>query len=84
MDKVITTTLHGTTRLKNSVNGNPRFTLHTGEGDFVTGSDAAIGYEIDNHTGRPEWSSDSWIGQTVALTVTGKGRRVIAWEKVSK
>jgi hypothetical protein len=81
MDRIVTTTYHGATRRTNSVNGNPRFTLHTGEGDFMTGNDASVGYDIENHSGRPEHSPSSWVGQTVRLTVTRRGMRVTNWEK---
>lgn len=39
----------GYTRLNNSVNGNPRFTLHTVEhGNFQTQSDSSVGYDVSN------------------------------------
>lgn len=65
----ITTTLWGATRLNSSVNGNPRFTLHTDDGDFTTQSDAAISYEVENITHRiPEGQ-----GRAVTLTATRAG-----------
>lgn len=43
----------GYTRLNNSVNGNPRFTLHTLEhGNFQTQSDSSVGYEVSNYFSR--------------------------------
>jgi hypothetical protein len=73
-DQTITATLYGAERLTNSVNGNPRFKLHTSEGDLITKSDASMGYEVDNHTGRPEHSSRSWVGKRVRFTATKAGR----------
>lgn len=70
----ITATLTGTTRKGSSVNGNPTWILHTNEGDLVTQSDASIGYEVSNHTGR----SDSWVGHGVVFTAT-PARRVWDW-----
>lgn len=70
----ITATFNGATRINNSVNGNPTFILHTSEGDFRTSSDAGFAYAITNHTGRPEFSANSWIGKRVTLSATRAGR----------
>lgn len=35
-------------RLNCSVNGNPRFKLHTLHSDFVTSSDASVSYDVEN------------------------------------
>jgi hypothetical protein len=67
--------LRGATRRTNSANGNPVWTLHTGDGDYVTGADYAIGYEVSNHTGGP----GNWVGREVVLTL-GKGARVTGWK----
>lgn len=66
--KTVTTILHGVTRLNNSVNGNPRFTLHTDDGDFTLQSDAACGYEVTNYSNRAPVA--------VKLTMRGKTERV--------
>lgn len=76
--RTTTAVLLGATRRNNSANGNPAWTLHTDDGDLRTGSDASVGYEIDNHTGRPEHSSRSWIGQRVTFQLTRAGR-VYGW-----
>ena len=65
-----TVTLHGASRLNSSVNSNPRFTLHTSAGDYMTQSDAAINYEVDNITrGR-----NAGANVRVELTMTPAGR----------
>ena len=64
------TSLHGARRLKNSVNGNPRFDLATSDGVFTTQSDAAISYEIENMVHR----IDSPEGLTVEMYLTKSGR----------
>ena len=61
----------GVTRLKNTVNGNPRFRLHTDQGDYLIQSDAACGYEVENYTNRiPSDGS----GLPLILTVTPADR----------
>jgi len=77
MDKQFTATLHGVTRKNNSTNANPTWELHTSEGSYRTQTDAAIGYEVANHTGGP----GSWIGKRVTFTATKAGR-VFAWRLV--
>lgn len=42
--------IRGITRRTNSRNGNPRFILHTSEGDYRTQDDAAMGYAVENYT----------------------------------
>lgn len=44
----VETALVSTTRLTNSVNGNPRFRLNTLHGEYTTQSDAACSYDVDN------------------------------------
>jgi hypothetical protein len=66
-------TVYGVTRLRNTVNGNPRFKLHTDQGDYLIGSDAAVGYEVTNYTNRiPSDGS----GLPLVLTVTPAQRFV--------
>jgi hypothetical protein len=45
---IITTDLFSATRQGCSVNGNPRFDLHTSDGTYRTQSDAGISYEVYN------------------------------------
>lgn len=40
--------LYSATRLNNSVNGNPRYTLHTTGGNYTTSSDSACAYDVQN------------------------------------
>ena len=79
MANTITATLHGATKHGLSTNGNPTWILHTDAGDLRTSSDAGIGYEISNHTGRPEHSRHSWVGREVTFKTTKAGR-VWDWE----
>ena len=69
-------TLLGADRLTLSINGNPRFVLHTDEGNYRTSSDAAISYDIENHVNS---RYDSWVGKRVTLGLTKAGR-VIDWK----
>ena len=73
-DRTFEANFHGATRTRNSRNGNPTWKLHTSEGDFLTGADSAIGYEVANHTG----GLGDWTGRRVVFTATNKGR-VYAW-----
>ena len=75
MDKKFTATLYGATRKNNSTNGNPSWILHTSDGDYRTQTDAAIGYEVANHTGGP----GSWVNKSVTFTATSS-QRVFAWK----
>lgn len=66
----VTTELINATRMTNTVNGNPRYRLHTTDGDYITSSDSACAYEVQNllHSRR---------GQdviTVTLSLTRAGR----------
>jgi len=57
-------------RLKNSVNGNPRYRLSTSEGDLITSSDRAYCYGILNH-----WTDDHKTnGRPARVTLTRAGR----------
>ncbi len=64
MTNEITVTLYRSERLNNSVNGNPRFRLHTSEGAFATQSDAAVVYAVTN------FADDT----DVVLTLSRNGR----------
>lgn len=48
MTSTIRTDLFNATRRNNSVNGNPRYDLHTSDGTFTTQSDGACAYDVDN------------------------------------
>ncbi len=74
MDNETTVTFHGATRRTNSRDGNPRWTLHAGDGDYPTGDGAQLGYVVTNRTGGP----GSWIGRRVTLTLNGRNQ-VTAW-----
>lgn len=69
-----TATFYGAERLTNSTNGNPRWKLSTSEGTYRTQSDASLGYDVDNHNGRPEHTDRSWRGREVEFTATPAGR----------
>lgn len=42
--------IHSISRLPSSENGNPRFKLHTDQGDFATKPDASLNYAVENLT----------------------------------
>ena len=46
--RTIVTDLFSVTRLNNSTNGNPRYELHTSDGNYRTQSDAACAYDVAN------------------------------------
>jgi hypothetical protein len=48
----ISGTVHNVTRIKNSVNGNPRFSINIGGVSYRTDSDAGFNYDIENMIGR--------------------------------
>lgn len=54
-----TGTLKSVTRLTNSRNGNPRYILHTTNGDFTTKIDSMCAFNVQ-----------SFIGKRVTLTLT--------------
>lgn len=64
--RTITTTVHALHRLNNSVNGNPRYDIHTSDGVFRTQSDAAFVYGIGNDGGP--------AGKRCVLSLTRAGR----------
>ena len=66
----------GYTRLNNSVNGNPRFKLHSVElGDWTTQSDSGCNYSVSNDFSRATESVP------VAATLhTTPAHKVFNWE----
>lgn len=73
MERTFVATFHGATRLINSANGNPRWKLHTSDGDHITEPDAALA--VANHV---EDCADSWIGKQVEFTA--RNRSVYRWK----
>lgn len=70
MAQKITGRIAGMYRLNNSVNGNPRFAVSIeGHGAYVTSSDAALSYEIENL---------QRSGDVVEWTLTRAGRLAYA------
>jgi hypothetical protein len=78
-DQTFVAVLKGAERRTLSNSGNPRFKIHTDEGTFNTLSDAAISYDVENHTNAREDSPDNWIGKRVRFTATGAGQ-ITGWE----
>jgi hypothetical protein len=71
----LTTSLVSVTRLTNSRNGNPRFRLNTLHGEFVTQSDAACSYDVDNIARKIRTREDGQaIAVGVVLSLTPAGR----------
>ena len=70
-------------RQTNSVNGNPRWKLHTNQGTFLTQDDAALNYGIENYTNsrHPDTFVIGDDVPMVALIVTSKAARVCHIEK---
>jgi hypothetical protein len=66
----ITVLWYSVTRLDNSVNGNPRYILHTDNGPYITQTDAALGYEIGNLRNRIPAKGAMEV--TLHLSETGK------------
>lgn len=57
-------------RLNSSTNGNPRFRLVTMEGDYVTQSDSACSYDVENIVRKiPHGES---LAVTLSLTPAGR------------
>lgn len=79
MDNETTVTFHGATRRTNSPSGNPRWTLHTSEGDYATANDSQLNYAVTNRTGGP----GSWIGRRVTLTLNGRNQ-VTSWRRADE
>lgn len=56
-------------RLNNSVNGNPRYKVHTDQGSFNTASDHGFVYMINNG-----WTADHDLtGREADITISGRG-----------
>lgn len=48
-ETTVTGAIVATDRLRNSVNGNPRFRVHLDNGEtYQTSTDSAVSYDIDN------------------------------------
>ena len=62
-------TFYGANRLKNSTNGNPRWRLRTSVGVFVTQSDSAVNYDVNNFL----HSSLGLVDKEVRFTTTKAG-----------
>lgn len=67
--------LYSVERLNNSVNGNPRFDLHTDSGTFTTSSDSACSYDVENIARLIPGGPMTIQGLTVSLSLT-KAKRV--------
>lgn len=63
----LTATVYSFERLNNSVNGNPRFKVHTNEGIFITSSDHGFVYNVESGLNRRE-------SRPATLTLTRAGR----------
>jgi hypothetical protein len=70
MSTVVTTELYGAERLNNSVNGNARFKLFTSGDYYVTKSDSACNYDVQNIL--RDIRGDGFV--KVELTLTRAGR----------
>lgn len=69
-DKTIDVKVYALYRLKNSVNGNPRYRMSTSEGELITSSDRSYCYGILN-----EWTDeDKTSGKTARIRLTRAGR----------
>lgn len=73
-------------RTRNSANGNPGWKLYTSEGTFLTESDAALGYGIENYTNsrHPDTHVIGDNVPAVTLIVTERAARVCYIEKDGK
>ena len=65
-----TTRITGVKRLNNSINGNPKYEIHTENGVVTTPTDSMIAYA---------WSFERLIGDTVTINfrVTKKGKAIL-------
>lgn len=63
-------TVYRLDRMPNSVNGNPRYRLTTDAGEYITSSDHAFVYGIENGF-RPR---NHWEGRKAWITLTRAGR----------
>lgn len=70
MARTVNAILLGSKRLNLSTNGNPRFRLFTDQGDYLTSSDAAVSYDVENYTRGA--SRGLTIPVTLSLTRAGR------------
>lgn len=73
-DRTIDTYVFSAHRLNNSVNGNPRWQLHTSAGPIVISSDASVGYEVANHEPTFRANRKHGLATPARLTLTRAGR----------
>lgn len=73
----ISTAVTGYTQRNGSVNGNPRFILHTADGDYTTQSDSGCNYSVRNDFDRARESAPV----LVTLNTTRAGY-VFGWDLV--
>ena len=66
----ITTKITGVKRLNNSINGNPKYEIHTEDGVVTTPTDSMIAYE---------WNFERLIGDTVTINfrVSNEGKAIL-------
>lgn len=64
-------------RLNNSVNGNPRYMIHTNEGSYITSSDHSFVYGIEDGLR----GAHRWEGRRAWITLTRANRiEDLKWE----
>jgi len=63
----VTVTIVSLERLNNSVNGNPRFKIHTDGGWYITSSDHGFCYSIEN-----DWRGKDTRDAVLTLTRAGR------------
>lgn len=66
----VDTLLYNYKTLKHSTNGNPRFKFWTGHGRYITQTDCAFSYEVENLMKQ----IPMYTGRMVRLYVTRNGR----------
>jgi hypothetical protein len=68
--KTVDVKVYALHRLNNSVNGNPRYRMHTSEGELITSSDRAYCYGILN-----DWTDEEKTnGKSARIQLTRAGR----------
>jgi hypothetical protein len=78
-DRTFVATFHGATRRKNTVYGNPQWTLHTSNGDYQVTPDASLGGVVSNYL---EDATDSLVGREVKFTTHGGRGGVWKMERI--
>ena len=73
----IAATVIGYTQRNGSVNGNPRFILHTTDGDYTTQSDSGCNYSVRNDFDRASESAP-----VSAVLNTTRAGYVFGWDLV--